>query len=148
MKSKQVIARELNKGLKDLKGLKIPEIRKHSTHSYYIYPMILDVKKLGVKREKIYKALKSEGVQGLIDNYILLHLYPMYQKKIAYGSKKFPWSLSKKNISYKKGICPVAENLQEKTFLGLQIQLYDLTKKDIKKIIHAFQKVWSRVDRL
>ena len=114
MKSKQVIARELNKGLKDLKGLKIPEIRKHSTHSYYIYPMILDVKKLGVK-EKIYKALKSEGVQGLIDNYILLHLYPMYQKKIAYGSKKFPWSLSKKHILQKRNMS-VAENLQEKTF--------------------------------
>ena len=70
----------------------------------------------------------------------------MYQKKIAYGSKNFPWSYFGKKISYKKGICPVAENLQDKTFLGLQIQLFDLNKKDVERIIKAFKKVWQNID--
>ena len=51
-----------------------------------------------------------------------------------------------KKISYKKGICPVAENLQDKTFLGLQIQLFDLNKKDVERIIKAFKKVWQNID--
>lgn len=148
VKIKQDIAKKLNKGLKHLKGLKLPEVRRGSTHSYYIYPMILDPKVLGTNREKIYKALKNEGVQGLTDKYVLLHLYPMYQKKIAFGSNKFPWSISKRNINYKKGICPVAEKLQNETFLGLQIQLFDLTNSDIIKIISAFHKVWGRLDQL
>ena len=110
--------------------------------------MILNTQVLGINRKKIYKALVDEGVQGLTDKYVLLHLYPMYQKKIAFGSNKFPWSISRKNINYKKGICPVAEKLQNETFLGLQIQLYDLTNSDIKKIISAFHKVWGKLDKL
>ncbi len=146
VKLKQNIAKQLNIGLKNLKGLKLPKVRKHSTHSYYLYPMILNPKILGVSRKKIFKALEAEGIQGLTEKYITLHLYPMYQKKIAYGSKNFPWSYFGKKISYKKGICPVAENLQDKTFLGLQIQLFDLNKKDVDRIIKAFKKVWQNID--
>ena len=51
----------------------MPKIRNHSTHSYYIYPMILDIKKLKIKRYKIFKALTAEGVQGLTEKYVLIH---------------------------------------------------------------------------
>ena len=37
----------------------------------------------------------------------------MYQKKIAFGSKGFPWTIAHSKISYKKGICPVAERLHD-----------------------------------
>ena len=87
-------------------------------------------------------------MQGLTEKYVLLHLYPIFQKKIAYGSKNFPWSTFKNKTIYKKGICPVAENLQDKTFLGLQIQLYDLKKKDIDLIILAFKKVWRKFGKV
>tara|TARA_B100000963_G_scaffold358210_1_gene382314 strand:- start:56351 stop:57598 length:1248 start_codon:yes stop_codon:yes gene_type:complete len=139
---KQNVVNKLNNGLKDLKGLKLPVIRKNTTHSFYIYPLILDLKALKMSRRKIFSALVKEGVQGLTDKYVLLHLYPIFQKKIAYGSKNFPWSTFKNKTTYRKGICPVAENLQNRTFLGLQIQLYDLKKKDIELIILAFKKVW------
>ena len=145
---KQNIAIQLNKGLENLKGLILPKIRKHSTHSYYIYPMILDINFIKTKRKKIIDALLAEGVQGITDKYVLIHLYPMFQKKIAYGDKNFPWSLNKRKIEYKKGICPVAENLQDKTFLGLQIQLFELKKKDVSNIIKAFKKVWNNIDNL
>ncbi len=139
---KQNVVNKLNNGLKDLKGLKLPVIRKNTTHSFYIYPLILDLKALKISRRKIFSALVKEGVQGLTDKYVLLHLYPIFQKKIAYGSNNFPWSTFKNKTTYRKGICPVAENLQNRTFLGLQIQLYDLKKKDIELIISAFKKVW------
>ncbi len=126
---KQNVVNKLNNGLKDLKGLKLPVIRKNTTHSFYIYPLILDLKALKISRRKIFSALVKEGVQGLTDKYVLLHLYPIFQKKIAYGSNNFPWSTFKNKTTYRKGICPVAENLQNRTFLGLQIQLYDLKKK-------------------
>ena len=73
-----------------------------------------------VSREKIYDALIAEGIEGLSKQYLNLHLLPLYQKKIAYGSKGFPWNseICKRNINYKKGICPVAEELQDKT-LGI-----------------------------
>ena len=61
----------------------------------------------------------------------------MFQKKISYGKKGFPWLLNNnKNIKYKKGICPVAERLQAKEFLSIGICNYDLNKKDaLKKFV-------------
>ena len=71
---------------------------------------------------------------------------PMYQKKIAYGTKHFPWSMSVRNISYSKGICPVAEELQQKSFIGIEIQKFELKNRDVQKIVSAFKKVWRNIN--
>ena len=65
--------------------------------------MILDLNIIKKSRAYIVKLLKSEGVDGLRPGYYNLHLFPLYQKKIAYGKKGFPWSIYNKKISYKKG---------------------------------------------
>ena len=44
---------------------------------------------IGVSREKIIEALQAEGVEGLIAGYANIHLLPIFQKKIAYGSQGF-----------------------------------------------------------
>ena len=144
---RQTVANKLNDGLKGLKGLKIPLTRENSSHIYYYYPLTLDTKYLGVSREKIIEALLSEGVQGVTCGYQSLHLLPMYQKKIAYGCQGFPWSLNN-NISYQKGICPVAENLYDETFMALQLCLFSLNDEDVDLIITAFHKVWNNLETL
>ena len=74
----------------------------------------------------------------------------MYQKKIAYGSKGFPWNseFCKRNINYKKGICPVAESLNDERYLGFEMCLYELSDNDIEKIIEVFYKVWFNLEKL
>ena len=148
IKIRQKTAESLNKGLKGLIGLQLPKIEKNKTHVYYMYPMLIKENILGVKRNKLYSALSKEGVPGLVKSYANLHLLPMYQKKIAYGRKGFPWTLGRKNISYKKGICPVAEDIEDNQFLALMLQEYDFSNSDINLIIKAFKKVWSRIDQL
>ena len=86
---RQKIANQLNEGLKGLKGLRTPITKKDCTHSYYIYGMVLDMDLIGVSREKIIEALQAEGVEGLIAGYANIHLLPIFQKKIAYGSQGF-----------------------------------------------------------
>ena len=77
--------------------------------------------------------------------YINLHLLPIFKKKVAYNLKNFPWSLNKKKYSYKKGDCPVAERMNEKNYIGLNMWKYDSTENDIKFIIKKFNKVWSKL---
>ena len=96
-----------------------------------------------VTRKKIAAALRAEGVDGLMEGYANVHMLPMYQKKIAYGSSHFPWSHSESDVSYAKGICPIAENLHESTFLGLQLCTHALTSDIVDDIVSAFHKVWS-----
>ena len=147
---RQEIAKQLNYGLKNLKGLKVPLTRTDCTHSFYIYGMTLDLNVINVSRKRLIKALEAEGVEGLIEGYANIHTLPIFQKKIAYGSNGFPWSsdICKRDVDYSKGICPVAEELHEKTFLGYEMCLHDLDENDTNFIIDAFRKVWDNLDEL
>ena len=147
---RQKIAEMLTEKLTSLTGLRLPTVPHGQTHAYYMYPMVLDVDGLGVSREKIITALQAEGVTGLVGGYANLHLLPIFQEKIAYGSKGFPWTsdICKREVSYQKGICPIAESLQDKTYMGFSICLYDLSQADIECITLAFQKVWKNLHLL
>lgn len=147
---RQYIAACLTSGLQGLVGLRTPIIKQECTHVYYVYPMVLDVDILGVSRARIYDALVAEGLQGLVAGYVNIHRLPMYQKKMAYGSKGFPWrsEFCHREVNYQKGICPVAETLHDQSFLGYQMCLDDLTDNDVDLIIATFKKVWSGLAQL
>jgi perosamine synthetase len=146
---RQRLAEILTNGLKELKGLTTPKTSINRTHVYYIYAMQLDIKLLKTTREKISKALNAEGVP-VVSKYQNIHLLPIYQRKIAFGSKGFPWTsdICKREVSYEKGICPIAERLNDETFLGFNICLYSLNENDINSIIAAFHKVWKNINLL
>jgi hypothetical protein len=74
----------------------------------------------------------------------------MYQKKVAYGSQSFPWTsdICHRDVSYSKGICPVAEKLNDSTYLGFGMCVYDLSEQDVDQIIRAFKKVWKNLGHL
>jgi len=146
VQSRQRLADRLSDGLRDLPGLRPPVVKPDCTHVYYFYPIIIDVKALGVSRDKIYAALQAEGVP-VVNRYQNLHLLPMYQKKIAYGSNGFPWTseVCHREVDYRRGICPVAEELNDSTYLGIGMCVYDLTSEDMDSIIAAFRKVWGQL---
>jgi perosamine synthetase len=148
--SRQRAAQRLTEGLSGLCGLSTPAIRNGCTHSYYIYPMVLGPSTSGPTRARIAEALKAEGVTGLMTAYQNLHLLPLYQQKIAYGSKGFPWTsdICRRDVSYAKGICPVAETLQDSTFLGFAMCMHELSDADVDLIVCAFQKVWANLEEL
>jgi perosamine synthetase len=149
VKSRQMLAERLTEGLKGLKGLRTPVVSPNMTHAYYVYGMVLNLDELGVERESIHAALLAEGVT-VTKRYQNIHLLPIYQKKIAYGSKGFPWTseVCRRDVSYEKGICPVAEELNDSTYLGFGMCVYDLDVSDIDLIIMAFKKVWSNLSAL
>jgi dTDP-4-amino-4,6-dideoxygalactose transaminase len=147
---RQKAAKKLTARLGCLPGLRTPGIRKDCTHAYYVYPMVLDTTFLGVKRETLIKALHAEGVTGVGGGYQNVHLLAMFQQKVAYGSKGFPWSsdICKRDVSYAKGICPVAEKYHDETYMGFAMCLHDLSDFDVNLIAQAFHKVWGQLDVL
>jgi len=145
-----IAADRLSEKLKELPGLRVPVVQKDCTHVYYVYPILINSDDLGVSRTRIREALVAEGVQGLANGYANLHLLPLFQNKIAYGKHGFPWQseLYKGNISYDKGICPVAEQLHDKTFLGIEMCLHNYTEYEVDLITEAFRKVWKQLKTL
>ena len=150
VESRNRVATRLNEKLADLPGLKTPSVMEGCSHVYYVYGMVLDTKLLGVKREVLIKALEAEGVKGLSNGYQNIHLLPIFQNKVAYGSKGFPWSsdICHREVSYAKGICPVAEKLHDETYIGFAMCLHDLTESDVDLIGKAFSKVWDFLPEL
>ena len=148
--SRRIAAEHLSRGLSMLKGLNIPQVMKDYTHSFYLYGMTINQDLIDVSRDQIFEALLEEGVQGLSKRYQNIHLLPMYQKKIAYGKNGFPWNseFCRRNISYAKGICPIAERLNDFSYLGFEMCLFELSYNDIENIICAFNKVWSKFVRI
>lgn len=147
--SRRQLGEALTAGLKDLPGLKTPVVKPDRTHVYYGYPMQLDLQTLGVSRDRICDALVAEGVR-VSRKYQNIHLLPMYQKKIAFGSRGFPWSadVCRRDVDYRKGICPIAEALNDGTYIAFGMCTYDLTPDDLQLIVHAFHKVWNNLESL
>ena len=140
---RQEIAKMLTEGLSGIPGISIPEISELNSHVYYMFPMILDLSVLKWNRALIFSALHAEGVQGLTEGYTNLHLLPLYQRKQAYGSNSFPWSLREdmKEFDYSKGICPIAEKLHDEELLILELCQYEYSNEDIVMTLEAFKKV-------
>ncbi len=146
---KQKTAHSLSEGLNGLSGIYTPKVMSDCTHVYYGYPLVLDMEKLPVNRDRIHGALKAEGVP-ISKGYQNLHLLPMYQNKIAYGSKGFPWTsdICHRDVDYRMGICPVAEDLHFSRQLGVGLSGYEMSNKDVGLIISAFWKVWDNMESL
>jgi perosamine synthetase len=150
VRTRQRIAHKLDVGLAGLRGLRTPVVKPDCSHVYYVYSMYVDVFALGINRQRLHQALLAEGVPALGASYQNLHMLPMYQKKMAYGSKGFPWTseICKRDVSYAKGICPVAERLHEAEFLGFGICSHEYKDEEVDMIIAAFRKVWRNLEAL
>jgi perosamine synthetase len=136
----------LNKELKKLEGLEVPEVDKKSiTHSYYTYGLKLNRKKIKVSRKKIVNMLRNLGVP-CGEGYLNIHLLPVFKKKIAYGKKNYPWTLNKnRSYNYKRGDMPIAEDLHFKSYIGIGLTHYDFSSNDIIYIIKVFREVWTKL---
>lgn len=142
------LAQRLNRGLADLPGLHLPWPQADASHAYYVYGMRLE--NLPIAKARLIEALTAEGVPGLGARYVNIHMYAMYQRKIAYGSSGFPWSVAQhpELTDYSAGSCPVAEKLNRETYIGLALCQYDFTDGWIDQIISAFHKVWNNFEAL
>ncbi|WP_115126998.1 DegT/DnrJ/EryC1/StrS aminotransferase family protein [Synechococcus sp. GEYO] len=151
IKSRQQAAARLTKALSCLPGLNPPKVRPDSTHVYYIYGMTIDLERLRRDRDWIVKALKAEGVSGLLEGYQNIHLNPLFRHRIAYGTSGFPWTglrSGDSDISYGPGLCPVAEQLHQQTFIGLNLCAHAFTDDQVDAVIYAFKKVWADLSKV
>jgi len=148
--SRQEIAQKINSCLGELHGIKSPYIEDGNTHVYYVYGCIVDSEETGVHRDKIIEALRAEGVPGLSVGYQNIHLLPAYIQRVAYGTSGFPWTSKyvDREVIYCKGLCPIAEELHEQSFFGLNLCMFELNDEDVNQILESFRKVWNNLDQL
>ncbi|PCK09105.1 MAG: pyridoxal-5'-phosphate-dependent protein [Alteromonadaceae bacterium] len=154
---------KLNRLLGKLPGLHPPALEPDQMHAFYMYGMRIDAEglqsaglavndfgSLGKIRDLLCEALRGEGVPGVCSRYVNVHMLPMYQKKIAFGTRGYPWQAHENGraVDYTRGICPQAEVLNEQSYIGLSLCEYAFDDVHIDDIAAAFKKVWKSLDQL
>jgi dTDP-4-amino-4,6-dideoxygalactose transaminase len=142
---------KLNDRLRNIPAITISPVRPNCTHTYYVSSYQWDKEKAeGIHRDKFIEAVKAElapryGREGegvpIGCGYIEpLYLMPLFQERKLYkDADTFPFS----RRTYKKGLCPVCEDLSyDKLFLTLY-HAPNSNPSDMLDVADAFEKVWE-----
>ena len=137
----------LRKELSKIEGFSFAEINKGHLRNAQIFPhmfvILYNEKKVGIKRDIFLKVLNSEGITAGSGYQRPMYLNPIFTKKIAYGSKGYPWThhgFKAKNY-YVKKLCPVGEILLSKKKIFMYQIAYSSNINDMKDIIKAVNKI-------
>lgn len=86
----------LTEGLKEVPGLRLPEVGEGNHHVFHLYPVMLSPEKYGMTKEDfVYRMLYERGIK-VGTHYIPLH-----------------WTTAFQNRGYKRGQFPVADQVGE-----------------------------------
>lgn len=143
----------------DMLGFRPSPERPDTMSVFHNMGFLYDESVVGVPRDLFVDAIKAElpptrlrEFSGplIYGKYINIHRYPLFQKKIAFGSKGYPFvsPLYDGTPNYQIGICPVAERLYDTGFIGTEMMRPGMEKKDLDDVLEAFHKVYKGREQL
>lgn len=144
-KQRQELAECLDQSISDIPFLEAPLVRETNGHVYYMYALKFDAEKAGFSRDAFVAAMLAEGffVRG---GYLRpTYLESLYQKKICFGAGGFPFSANPRNkeIDYRKGLCPVCEDLDENKIVITAIMQPPQTMEDMELFGRTCEKMMN-----
>lgn len=83
------IAKLYNDELGIVNEIILPHVKPYVTHSWHLYPILLNPELLKISRNDFIQALKSEQI-GTSVHFIPIHLHPYYKNKYHYKSGDYP----------------------------------------------------------
>lgn len=125
IKKRRSIAKKYNNFFKKYNFVKIPMEKKFCTHSYHLYPLLINFERLSIDKKKLISIFKKNNI-FLQVHYFPIHLQPYYKKR----------------FKFKDGDFKVAENFYKEE---ISLPIYpDLKQKDQSKIIGIFKKIFKK----
>lgn len=129
----------LTRQLAGLRGLSLPVATDGCEHAWWFYLMRIDPALLGANADEFAAALQSEGLP-VSAHYInqTIYEYPLFTNHTAFTRGSHPFA----EVSYRKGMCPVAEEIL-KTCVMLRIN-EGYTAADLAAAVGAVRQVVAR----
>ncbi|GGF91452.1 DegT/DnrJ/EryC1/StrS family aminotransferase [Paenibacillus abyssi] len=135
--------------LKRFEGLQGVFLPDGYEHAYYVYPIQYDKEEWGISRKTFAEAMKAEGFPLGQGYQKPIYLHPMYQHKKVYNQTQYPFSLIEQPVQdYKRGICPVAEQMYDERLLIADVCRRPFQPDDIRDFLDAVRKVWNERGKL
>jgi len=145
----------INQHCQDMPGFRPAKVREGTTSVFYQHAFLYNEEVVGVPRAKFVEAIAAElppteiqEEEGTLiyGGYVKpIYLMPVFQKKIAFGSKGYPFvsPFYKGEARYEKGMCPVVEKLYESEFISHDMMRPGMSIADLDDVIAAFHKVYE-----
>lgn len=115
------IVNKYNEAFSQIPEIIIQKEIPESDSCRHLYIIRLDLEKLSCTRREFFDAMSAENIQCQV-HYIPVYWFPYYKRQ-----------------GYKKGLCPVAEEIYQSI---MSIPLYPgMTDQDVEDVIHAVKKV-------
>jgi len=122
------LAQMLDEGVARIPFLTPQKTTENVIHGYSLYGLYYDEKKAGASRRMFLDALRAEGIP-----FSAGYPHPVYMNPIFEG---------------KPGLCPNAEHLCEKSAIWTQVIQPPATRRDMKDVLDALDKVSDRIGDL
>jgi dTDP-4-amino-4,6-dideoxygalactose transaminase len=148
--SRRELAAYLLKHLPRHAGIGYPDEPAGLFHVYHVFAMTYDEEAIGLPRARFLEALAAEGIPVGGGYPRPLYHNPLFQERRAYGERGCPFTchLYQGQVSYEKGLCPVAEDLCAKRAVWTFVVRPPATEEDMQDIVTAFDKVVGAIPAL
>ena len=114
------IAKHYNLNFNGLPFLNVPKVKTGFTHAFHLYPLLIDFKKLNVKKNLFFDKMKRSGIN------LQVHYIPVYHQKF----------LTK--YRFNKKLFPIMEDYYSRQ---VSLPIYYLLKKDkIEYVVNQVKK--------
>lgn len=145
----------LNKKFSKLPSVDTVRVREKCKHVYYLHPLLYRLNDT-LRRERYIEAVcaelmptknrEGEGVRVEYGYTKPLYFQPIFQNKMAYGKKGYPFSLT--DVDYSEGLCPVCERMYSDELIIHDLMRPGMSNKDLNDVYDAFEKVYENIDEL
>jgi perosamine synthetase len=124
---REAIARRYRSALGEQRVLTMPMIADGVRHAWHIFPILLELERLAVDRQRIFAALRAENIG------VAFHYVPAY------------WHQYYERLGYRRGLCPVAEDITGRL---LTLPMFPaMSDADVDDVVTALAKVLGHYAR-
>jgi dTDP-4-amino-4,6-dideoxygalactose transaminase len=142
--TRRSMAKLLNEKLSGVDVLTPPIEKEWAKHTYWKYPIKVDMEKIAADMDTIAEALKAEGLPCWAGyTKVPIYMYNVLTIPYTYGKSGYP--LVESGRTYGEGLCPNAEkDLKEMIVLpfceGFKEEHIELITKAVKKVFDHYRK--------
>jgi perosamine synthetase len=119
---RRAIASRYTAAFSGIPGVVAPVVREDVSPAWHLYPIRLDIARLGADRDQMLHALRAENI-GASVHYMPVHLHPYYRDQFGFVSGEYP----------------VAEAAYER-LISLPM-FHGMKEQDVEDVIAAVKKV-------
>ncbi len=143
VKQRRELADLLTKKLMQIEGVHPPKVPSYCKHSYWQYPVRIEVEALGITIGEFSEALRAEGIPNSPGYVPPVYLQPVLAERKIYRDRRCPLEcpLYGKRMRYESGLCPNAERMMSNVIVIPWNEFY--TSEDVEDIARAFEKLMA-----